>query len=76
MRLNFADRNRRSRRTAASGASSFALRFGYVVALIISLYVLWTFGRTDGMAIEEIIKAVIVLGFPAALGASTSRLIL
>ncbi|MCP9496062.1 MAG: TIGR02587 family membrane protein [Pyrinomonadaceae bacterium MAG19_C2-C3] len=58
---------------------SVFLRFtvvGYAIALVISLYVLWTFGRTEGMAVEEIIKAVIVLGFPAALGASTSRLIL
>lgn len=58
---------------------SVFLRFtvaGYAIALVISLYVLWTFGRTEAMAIEEIIKAMIVLGFPAALGASTSRLAL
>ncbi|MGH9942842.1 MAG: TIGR02587 family membrane protein [Pyrinomonadaceae bacterium] len=58
---------------------SVFLRFtvaGYALALVISLYILWTFGRTEGMAVEEIIKAVVVLGFPAALGASSSRLIL
>lgn len=55
------------------------LRFtvvGYATALLISLYVLWTFGRLDGAAAAEIIMATLVLGFPAALGASAARLIL
>ncbi|HEX6185280.1 MAG TPA: TIGR02587 family membrane protein [Pyrinomonadaceae bacterium] len=55
------------------------LRFtavGYALALLISLYVLWTFGRLDGAAAGEIIMATLVLGFPAALGASAARLIL
>jgi putative integral membrane protein (TIGR02587 family) len=55
------------------------LRFtivGYALALLISLYVLWTFGRLDGAALAEIIMATLVLGFPAALGASAARLIL
>ena len=49
---------------------------GYSVALMISLYVLWTFGRLDGAAIGEIVMATLVLGFPAALGAAAARLIL
>jgi putative integral membrane protein (TIGR02587 family) len=49
---------------------------GYAVALLISLYVLWTFGRLDGAAAEEVLLATLVLGFPAALGASAARLIL
>lgn len=49
---------------------------GYSVALLISLYVLWTFGRLDGAALTEIIMATLVLGFPAALGAAAARLIL
>jgi putative integral membrane protein (TIGR02587 family) len=55
------------------------LRFtlvGYAVALLLSLYVLWTFGRLDGAAGAEIIMAMLVLGFPAALGAAAARLIL
>jgi putative integral membrane protein (TIGR02587 family) len=55
------------------------LRFtivGYSVALLISLYVLWTFGRLDGAAVTEIIMSMLVLGFPAALGAAAARLIL
>jgi uncharacterized membrane protein len=37
---------------------------------------LWTFGRTDGTALQEIISAVVVLGFPCAIGAAAARLIL
>ena len=49
---------------------------GYGLALLISFYVLWTFGRLDGAATAEILLAMIVLGFPAALGAAAARLIL
>lgn len=49
---------------------------GYALALLISLYVLWTFGRLDGAAAEEVLMATVVLGFPGALGASAARLIL
>ncbi len=49
---------------------------GYSIGLLISLYLLWTFGRTDGLAAGEIIQVTIVLGFPAALGAGAARRIL
>ena len=55
------------------------LRFtvvGYVVALLISAYVLWTFGRFDGMGPFMIIQISVVLAFPAAIGAAAARLIL
>ena len=55
------------------------LRFtvvGYAIVLLISFYILWTFGSIDDMAFAEKLKATIVLGFPAAIGASASRLIL
>jgi putative integral membrane protein (TIGR02587 family) len=48
---------------------------GYAVALLVSLYVLWTFGRTDGISAEQAVMMTVVLGFPAALGAATARLI-
>jgi len=48
---------------------------GYGVALLMSLYLLWTFGRTDGVAPHEIATMTIVLGFPAAIGAATARLV-
>src|SRR3546814_12765663 len=47
---------------------------GYALALLISLYILWTFGRTDGIDFREMLTTVIVLGFPAALGAAAARL--
>jgi putative integral membrane protein (TIGR02587 family) len=49
---------------------------GYVVALAVSAYVLWTFGRlVDGTA-SSYLMMTIVLGFPAALGAAAARLII
>ncbi|RKE84323.1 TIGR02587 family membrane protein [Rhizobium sp. AG855] len=49
---------------------------GYMVALTVSLYALWTFERLDGMASVEALLVVIVLAFPAAIGAAAARLIL
>ncbi|NKN36220.1 TIGR02587 family membrane protein [Agrobacterium sp. a22-2] len=49
---------------------------GYAIALAISLYALWTFERINDTASVEIIISMIVLGFPAALGAAAARLIL
>ena len=49
---------------------------GYCIGLLISLYLLWTFGRTDGLPMGQIIPAMIVLGFPATLGAGAGRQIL
>jgi putative integral membrane protein (TIGR02587 family) len=58
---------------------SVFLRFtivGYVIALLISAYVLWTFGRTDGLGVHEQLMVYLVLGFPSAVGAAAARLIL
>tara|TARA_R100000365_G_scaffold2743_1_gene8559 strand:+ start:2244 stop:3086 length:843 start_codon:yes stop_codon:yes gene_type:complete len=55
------------------------LRFtvsGYMVALVISLASLWVLGQIDGMAFERALRVTVVLGFPAAIGASAARLIL
>jgi putative integral membrane protein (TIGR02587 family) len=55
------------------------LRFtvvGYALALLISLYLVWTFGHTDGLSWENIAKITVVMAFPASLGAAASRLIL
>lgn len=49
---------------------------GYVVALLISLYVLWTFGRTDGASFGHVCMATVVLGFPSSIGAAAARLII
>jgi putative integral membrane protein (TIGR02587 family) len=58
---------------------SIFLRFtiaGYALVLLISLYILWTFGQIQGMSLEQIVMATIVPGFPAAVGAAAARLIL
>lgn len=64
-----------------SGAAfwSLFLRFtvvGYAVVLLVSFYLLWTFGRTDGTEAKAILSAGIVLGFPCAIGAGAARLVL
>jgi putative integral membrane protein (TIGR02587 family) len=58
---------------------SLALRYtvpGYALALLVSLYVLWTFGRADGLSAGSLLAITVVLGFPAAFGAAAARLIL
>jgi putative integral membrane protein (TIGR02587 family) len=62
-------------RSALHGFVKFSVN-GYAIALAISAYICWTFGRFDGLAPEEIIQAVIVLGLPAAIGAAAARLVL
>ena len=49
---------------------------GYAIALAISAYILWTFGRSDGLGFGELVTATIVLAFPASVGAAAARLIL
>ncbi|CAD7048647.1 TIGR02587 family membrane protein [Pseudorhizobium endolithicum] len=49
---------------------------GYVVAFLISLYVLWTFGRLDDTAPTQILMSAVVLSFPGSIGAAAARLIL
>lgn len=49
---------------------------GYAIALLVSLYVLWTLGRLDGLALQPLAMSTVVLAFPAALGAAIARLII
>ncbi|MBJ6127098.1 TIGR02587 family membrane protein [Microvirga splendida] len=61
------------------GFWSLFMRFtvvGYAIVLLISAYLLWTFGRFEGADLEEVLGASIVLGFPGAIGAAAARLIL
>jgi putative integral membrane protein (TIGR02587 family) len=58
---------------------SLMLRFtlvGFALALATSLYVLWTFGRTDGVGGAPLVMSILVLAFPAGLGAAAARLLL
>lgn len=47
---------------------------GYGVALLISGYILWTFGRLEA-PLSDAVRSVVVLSFPAALGAGIARLV-
>jgi putative integral membrane protein (TIGR02587 family) len=49
---------------------------GYGIVLAVSLFLLWVFGRVDGLSPEELTGAVIVLSFPGAVGAAAARLVL
>ncbi|TYP88573.1 TIGR02587 family membrane protein [Blastococcus xanthinilyticus] len=49
---------------------------GYAAALAISAYLLWTFGRFDGIGLTTAVKETVVLGLPGSIGAAAARLIL
>jgi putative integral membrane protein (TIGR02587 family) len=49
---------------------------GYVLSLLVCLYILWTLGRLDGQGALPLLQMLVVLGFPAAIGAAAARLIL
>ncbi len=48
---------------------------GYAIALLVSLYVLWTFGSVDGAPLATVTQTVVVLSFPSAIGAAIARLV-
>ncbi|HVE78454.1 MAG TPA: TIGR02587 family membrane protein [Gemmatimonadaceae bacterium] len=55
------------------------LRFtvvGYAIALLVSAYVLWTFGRFDDAGPASVVATTVVLALPASLGAAAARLVL
>jgi putative integral membrane protein (TIGR02587 family) len=65
--------------TRGASAWSVFLRFtvvGYAVALLVSAYVLWTFGRLQEGTFTSYLGMTLVLGLPASLGAAAARLIL
>lgn len=49
---------------------------GYATGLLVSLYVLWTFGYLDGSGLQAVVMTTVVLGFPAGIGAAASRLVI
>lgn len=48
----------------------------YAIALAISAFMLWFFGRFDNLSLYGIIAQTVVLGFPATLGASAGKLLI
>jgi putative integral membrane protein (TIGR02587 family) len=49
---------------------------GYILALAISFYVLWTFHNANDLPARALIFSAIVLALPSSLGAAAARLIL
>jgi putative integral membrane protein (TIGR02587 family) len=49
---------------------------GYVIALLVSVFCLWTFERLSGAAPLPMLPTVIVLALPCSIGAAAARLIL
>ena len=63
---------------AGTGHGGVLLRFtvvGYAIAILVSAYVLWTFGRLGGIGPDDAVASVLVLAFPAAVGAAAARLL-
>jgi putative integral membrane protein (TIGR02587 family) len=48
---------------------------GYALALAVGLYILWTFGRVDDTAVDQVAATMAVIAFPGALGAAIARLV-
>ena len=48
----------------------------YALALVLSAFLLWTFGRYDGTGLLPALVEAVVLALPASLGAAAARLIL
>lgn len=67
--------DRPSDRSFASVFIKFSVN-GYVLALSISAFICWSFGRLDGIPFEQALQIIVVLGFPAAVGAASARLVL
>ena len=74
--VEFRGQARRAENTTPAGEFLRLTVVGYALALGISAYVLWTFGRDDGLHLVELSRAAVVLGFPAAIGAASARLVL
>jgi putative integral membrane protein (TIGR02587 family) len=74
--VEFRGQIQRAEYTTAMGEFLRLTVVGYAVSLFVCGYVLWTFGRADGLHPFEAARASVVLGFPAAIGAAAARLIL
>ncbi|MFC7380061.1 TIGR02587 family membrane protein [Brevundimonas sp. GCM10030266] len=48
---------------------------GYGIALLVSLFVLFVFGRIEGHSLPGVLHTTVILGFPASIGAAAARLL-
>jgi putative integral membrane protein (TIGR02587 family) len=69
----------RGHHAGAASAWSALVRFslpGYAIALALSAFLLWIFGRFDGQSVDQALQLSVTLAFPSAVGAAAARLIL
>lgn len=62
----------------ANGFWPLFIRFsvvGYAIAALVSVYLLWTFGRLAPTEMSQVVGMVAVLAFPGAIGAAVARLL-
>jgi putative integral membrane protein (TIGR02587 family) len=68
----------RDERRGSNGFFTILLRYslaGYGVCALSSLLLLWAFGRTDGVGVGELVEYIVVLAFPAVLGAGLAHFV-
>ncbi len=65
-------------RAPEDGAGTILLRtsFHYAVALVASAFILWFFGRFDGVSAGVAVAEIVALGVTASIGASAGRVLL
>jgi putative integral membrane protein (TIGR02587 family) len=49
---------------------------GFAIALIAAAYLLWTFGRLDGLHVGQAALAITVVAFPAAIGVGIAQVVI
>jgi putative integral membrane protein (TIGR02587 family) len=74
--LEFKGQHERAAGVSLSGEFISFTVVGYLIALAISAYMCWSFGRFDGMSFAAALQMSFVLAFPAAVGAAAARLVL
>ncbi len=74
-RLGFPGEDRRRGDLGPAAAFTFRTLPGYGIALLVSLFCLWVFGRASDLAPADLAMMLVVLGFPAGIGAATARLV-
>jgi putative integral membrane protein (TIGR02587 family) len=74
--VDFAGQEARPEHRGVVGEFVLYTVVGYVLVLLVCLYVLWVLGQIDNENPVEVLQMMVTLSFPAALGAAAARLIL
>ena len=73
--VGFGGQRRQSEGASSSNTFLIYTLAGYGIALLLSAYVLWTFGRTDDASLPMAVMMTVTLAFPACIGAGVARLV-